>query len=558
MPPAHGGPLPESIGPYKVLGKIGAGGMASIYRAVHPKDGREVALKVLAMHLASKSATRRRFQREADTLLRLQHPHILPVYDIGEADGTPYFAMRLLSGHTLENRMHDSLLTANDAAYILRQIAGALDFAHEQGVIHRDVKPGNILFDDDGEPYLADFGVARIMGADVRTSMTGDFIGTATYASPEQCRSEGITPASDIYSLGVVSYEMLTGTPPFSGANILALIKQHLDAPVPDPCDFDPTLPPDTAGVLAKALAKRPADRYSTATVLSQAIDRALGLEQRPDGVEDAEWLYEGRPLPPRPPEGAPAPEPPPVFGEPDTAPHDAEPDDIHEIDEDSDANEDEPPANRVLAAAPAPHLPRWARPGVYASLVVSIVGLLVAGTVLGTRLFASGPSLDATTRDQQLGITIKHPGGWSAASTHGALLFASRGSSLVLSDRAVPPEGPYTNASLVIVVQRLDPVSVFGVPEACRAEIERNPAAAFDCASARGAVTPTYDDFPSAYGHGVRLDGTLPPTRATYPIILLPGEGDRWLAVIVAHWDGYPGTRDLFDHIAQSIRAST
>ncbi|WP_119067276.1 serine/threonine-protein kinase [Aggregatilinea lenta] len=546
MPPAHGDPLPESIGPYTVLDRIGAGGMASIYRATHRDDGREVALKVLAVHLAANTATRRRFEREASTLLRLQHPHILPVYDIGETDGTPYFAMRLLSGRTLDDRLHEGTLTADEAANILSQLASALDFAHEQGIIHRDVKPGNILVDDEGTLYLADFGVARLMGGDAHTSMTGDFIGTATYASPEQCRSETITPASDLYSLGVLTFQMLAGAPPFSGANIIALIKQHLDAPVPDPCAYNPELPPDAGSVLAKALAKQPEDRYSTAAAFSQAMDRALGRVERPDGIDDANWLFEGHPVPPAPPL------------EPDREPDGPEPDVNHAID--ADADTDGPPDMRVLGTRPlAGHGPGWLRLGVYASLVVSVIGLVVAAAILTVRVLDDGPALGGITHDAALGVTVHYPAAWHVATTRADLLFAPRGPSLILSDRSVPPEGPYDAATLVIVVQRLDPASVFGVPAACRSEIAQGPREAFDCARARGAIVPTYDRFETPAGRGIRLSGTLPPTRATYPIVLLStGQDDAWLAVIVVHWNGYPGARNLLDRIARSIELAS
>ena len=556
MPPAHGDPLPETIGPYTVLSRIGAGGMASIYRAAHRDDPREVALKVLAVHLATNSATRRRFKREADTLLRLQHPHILPVYDIGEANGTPYFAMRLLSGRTLDDRLREGPLPLPEAAHILGQIADALDFAHAQGVIHRDVKPGNILFDDAGEPYLADFGVARIMGADARSSMTGDFIGTATYASPEQCRSADISPASDTYSLGVVAFQMLAGTPPFSGVNIITLIKQHLDSPVPNPRKFNPALPPAVAGVLAKALAKPPGDRYTSAAAFSQALDRALDLVTRPQGIDDNAWLYEDRPVRPAPPsQPEPPPETPPPQSE-EPAPNAAPIADTPTGDE-STGPPDYPPPGRILGATRVvtPHVPRWMPVGVYASLAISLAGLLVAAAILISRLVDSGPALDATIRDTALGISVDYPGTWNAATTRAALLFAPHGPSIVLSDGPVPPEGPYDAATLVIVVQRLDPVSVFGLPIACRAEIPQSPAAAFDCTSARGAVAPAYERFDAPYGRGVRLHGALPPTRATYPIVLLPGDEDEWLAVIVAHWNGYPGAQELLDRIAQSVR---
>lgn len=279
MSPFPTGPLPRPIGPYLVTEKIGAGGMANVYRARQIATGEEMALKVLALHLEQQPAARARFQHEAALVRLLRHPRILPVYDYGEDEDIPYLVMRLLGGRSLADRLNGAPLDPADAARYVRQLAAALDFAHAHGIIHRDVKPANVLLDDEGAPYLADFGIAAVIGA----ATPGEFVGTAAYASPEQCLGEPVSAASDQYALGVIAFEMLTGRRPFEGPTALAVLSQHIDAEPPDPLAINPALPQAVRPVLKTALAKQPAQRYRLAADFSAALDAALSRVTPPD-----------------------------------------------------------------------------------------------------------------------------------------------------------------------------------------------------------------------------------------------------------------------------------
>jgi len=281
---------------YFLLSRIGTGGSAVIYRAHDARDDRYVALKVLPRHFAENHELYRSFVREAQMAARLTHPHILPVYEYGEADGVPYIAMRLVDGGTLDSFVREGPLPLPFIARVLGDIAGALDYAHAEGVIHRDLKPDNILFDAEGTLYLGDFGVAHDGDNTGAQTNPADFTGTAAYASPEQCRGEPLTASADIYSLGVLLFEMLTGRRPFTGPTPLAVMYQHLGQPAPNPLLDRPDLPPMLADVMHNALAKEPATRYRSAGALSAALNRALATQ--PHAAEDA----------PPPPTSAPPP----------------------------------------------------------------------------------------------------------------------------------------------------------------------------------------------------------------------------------------------------------
>lgn len=261
---------------YFLLSRIGAGGASEVYRAHDAQNDRLVALKILPPHLARHDDHYHRFVREAQVAARLDHPHILPVYSHGEASGIPYIAMKLVEGGTLDAFVPESPLPLPFVARVLAAIADALDYAHRQGIIHRDLKPENILFDVEGTLYLGDFGVADTDESKVPLADAGDFIGTVAYSSPEQCRGEPLSASADIYSLGVILFEMITGRQPFTGPTPLAVMHQHLSAPSPNPLDDRPNLPPALADVLRMALAKQPSDRYRSARALNAAFQDAL------------------------------------------------------------------------------------------------------------------------------------------------------------------------------------------------------------------------------------------------------------------------------------------
>ena len=274
----------EAVGPYELVDRLGSGGMAGVYRARLPGDGQAaLAIKVLPLLPTNRAAQRQRFLREAQTSTRLRHSHILPVYDYGESGGRLYLVMRLVGGGTLAERIARGPLEPGEVMAILTQVAGALDYAHARGVIHRDIKPQNILFDAGGDAYLSDFGIAQ-PGTQAADQDAQGFTGTVAYASPEQCRGEELTPASDLYALGVLVYEMLTGSLPFQGSTPLAVMRQHLSEPIPDPRTATPALPPGVTAVLDKALAKRPSARFRSAASFSAALSRALVSQpEQPD-----------------------------------------------------------------------------------------------------------------------------------------------------------------------------------------------------------------------------------------------------------------------------------
>lgn len=274
-----------------MLSKIGSGGMATVYRALHPATGREVALKVLAIQYWDRQDARIRFEREAMVLRQFDHPHILPVYDFGADGERLYLVMRLLDGRSLLHVLENGPLTVESIGRYTRQIASALDYAHARGVIHRDIKPANILLDADGRALLADFGVAQPTSGDASDSGGESFVGTAAYASPEQCRGGALDRRSDIYSLAVLTFQMATGRLPFEASSGLAMIKMHLEERPPNPLGFNTALPIALYDVLLRGMAKDPNDRYFSAMKFSEAVDRALGVHAIRDADSSDAWL---------------------------------------------------------------------------------------------------------------------------------------------------------------------------------------------------------------------------------------------------------------------------
>lgn len=265
----------DTFGGFEILHELGRGGMGVVYRARQCSLDRLVALKVLAPHLATDVGFRERFRREAITAARLRHPSIVTVFEAGETDGQLFLAMELIDGTTMAHLMGSPALTRHTTVRLLNPIANALDRAHAAGLVHRDIKPQNILVGRDGGVYLADFGVAKSLDTTAATGR-GQFLGTVNYASPEQIRGERVTGASDRYSLGVLLFEALTGHLPFERESTPAVMIAHLQEPAPKPSALRGGLPAELDEVLDKALAKNPGDRYSTAAELVQAASDAL------------------------------------------------------------------------------------------------------------------------------------------------------------------------------------------------------------------------------------------------------------------------------------------
>src|SRR5690606_8840729 len=266
-------------GRYELHRRLGRGGMAEVYLARDLLLDRPVAVKVLFPALATDAGFVERFRREAQAAANLQHPNIVSVFDWGEANGTYFIVMEYVEGQTLAEMIHqEGRLHPDRAAEITHDIAAALGFAHRNRVVHRDVKPGNVLITRDGGVKVADFGIARALSdsTDQNLTKTGSVMGTATYFSPEQARGAPGDPRSDIYSLGVVLYEMITGRPPFGGDNAVAIAYKHVqENPLP-PRQIDPSLPDTLEAITLKCLAKNPANRYPTAQDLRADLRRYL------------------------------------------------------------------------------------------------------------------------------------------------------------------------------------------------------------------------------------------------------------------------------------------
>lgn len=266
----------QQFGRYEILSELGRGGMATVYRAHDPNLQRDVALKVLPGVFLNDPEFLTRFRREATTAA-LDHVAIVPVYDFGEQDGQPYMVMKLMSGGSLEHRIARGPIDLQTTLQVLYRLAGALDYAHGKGVIHRDLKPGNILFDDSNDAYLSDFGIAKATGAAV--TMTGGMVGTPAYMSPEQINTpRDIDGRSDQYTLAIIAWEMLTGERPFAGDTPGNLLKQHiLDSP-PHLYDRNPALPGGLDAPLQRALAKTPDARFESCSAFVSAIADAARL----------------------------------------------------------------------------------------------------------------------------------------------------------------------------------------------------------------------------------------------------------------------------------------
>ncbi|MCU1378860.1 MAG: serine/threonine protein kinase with sensor(s) [Acidimicrobiales bacterium] len=262
-------------GRYELHRRIARGGMADVYLARDLLLDRPVALKILFPEFSTDEAFVERFRREAQSAANLSHPNIVSVYDWGEEDGTYFIVMEYVEGRSLAQILRDEgALLPDRAADITTDIAAALGFAHRNGVIHRDVKPGNVLMSPLGQVKVTDFGIARAVSTQDNLTQTGTVMGTATYFSPEQARGESVDPRSDVYSLGVVLYELLTGEPPFTGDNPVSVAYKHVQEQAERPTHRNPRIPVALEAVVMKALAKNPANRYASADDLAADLRR--------------------------------------------------------------------------------------------------------------------------------------------------------------------------------------------------------------------------------------------------------------------------------------------
>jgi len=279
---------PRKVDRYQILSEIARGGMATVYLAQDPRFNRQVAIKVLAQQFTHDPTFLGRFRREAKAIASLEHQSIVPVYDYGEQGDEPYLVMRHMAGGSLASRIEQGSIPLEDVVAILKPIAAALDHAHQNGIVHRDVKPSNILFDASGGAYLSDFGIARL--AESTMSYTGSsVIGTPAYMSPEQVQgSSEIDGRSDVYSFGCVVYEMLAGQVPYQATTTTQQLMKHVLEPVPRITGVKPDVPPAVEAVVMRAMAKLPGARYPTAGALVAALEDAAWSPQKafaPQGV---------------------------------------------------------------------------------------------------------------------------------------------------------------------------------------------------------------------------------------------------------------------------------
>lgn len=283
--------LGTSLGNYRILAPLGQGGMARVYRAYQENLDREVAIKVLPPWYAADRNFVERFNLEARLVARLSHPNIVTVHDASEQNGHLYIVMQLVDGGTLKHRL-DALhaqgytMDAAEAIPIFVQLASALNYAHEQGVVHRDVKPVNVLMDRSGRPILSDFGIAKVL-ASTKDSLTrpGAGVGTPEYMSPEQCLGGAVDGRADIYALGAMLFEALTDQTPFIGDNYPALAHNHIYMIPPRPSQLNPKISPQLEGIILTALMKNPAQRYQYASAMADALEQAqprLGTGHHP------------------------------------------------------------------------------------------------------------------------------------------------------------------------------------------------------------------------------------------------------------------------------------
>lgn len=277
----------QTLDHYHIIEQLGEGGMAIVYKAFDTRLERSVALKVIRSERMDDSQFLGRFQREARALAKLTHPNIVHINDYGDNEGLPYLVMDFIPGGTLKERMGAPIPWA-EAAWFLAPIARALEYAHSQGIIHRDIKPSNILVTDSGQPMLTDFGIAKILQDDKSANLTtsGIGMGTPEYMSPEQVMGAAVDGRTDIYSLGIVFYEMVTGRTPYKADTPMAIAIKQVNDPLPRPRQYVPGLPPQAEQVIFKALAKHADDRYLEMGAFAAALENLAS--SIPAGKRDA------------------------------------------------------------------------------------------------------------------------------------------------------------------------------------------------------------------------------------------------------------------------------
>ena len=269
--------MPKSIGPYRIEGILGVGGMGQVYRAIGP-DGSLVALKLVKPDLARDLTFRKRFDREARIAQQVSHPNVVPVLDTGEENGIPYLAQKFVGNGNLAERIEqDGELQLDTITKICDEVAGGLDALHDHRLVHRDVKPANILLDERGTAFITDFGLAKDSQGSLLTR-PGQALGSLDYMSPEQIRSEEVSPATDVYSLGCVVWECLCGAPPFADRQGMRVLWAHLQDMPQSPCERRPDVPAEVGEAILQAVAKEPSERPQSAGAFARKLRTSAGL----------------------------------------------------------------------------------------------------------------------------------------------------------------------------------------------------------------------------------------------------------------------------------------
>lgn len=290
----------QTLGQYKIIEQIGEGGMATVFKAHQPGLNRDVALKILPPYVAEKEGFTERFTREAQAIGNLHHPNILPVYDSGQDKGYGYIAMRYVPQATTLAGLMKNPLEMQQVVELTRQIAAALEHAHRAGIVHRDIKPTNILMDNDWV-LLSDFGLAKMMETPSELTGSGVGIGTPSYMSPEQARGGQVDHRTDIYSLGIIVFEMLTGQVPHKAETPLATVVKRINEPLPPPRSLNPNIPENVERILLKALAVEPADRFDSADAFAQSLKDAFDSAATEAGVFEDFEMTMAKPIEPSP-----------------------------------------------------------------------------------------------------------------------------------------------------------------------------------------------------------------------------------------------------------------
>jgi serine/threonine protein kinase len=292
----------QTFGKYRILEPLGRGGMAQVYRAYHPQLDRYVAVKVLRSDLVEEVEFLARFRREAQSVANLRHPNIVQVYDFDMAFDYYFMVMELLEGDTLKVRLNEyrargQRMPLAEMMRVILDILEGLAYAHSEGIIHRDIKPANVLLTKRGQAVVTDFGIAQIVGG-TQYTVSGALMGTLAYMAPEQGLQGTTSVQSDIYSLGIVLYEMLTGHPPFDADTPLAILMKHVNDPLPLPRSLDETVPEELERIVLKALSKDPADRYQNAGEMIRALQEAASQLETPlpERISDPDFTVVGQP----------------------------------------------------------------------------------------------------------------------------------------------------------------------------------------------------------------------------------------------------------------------